>query len=139
MKRASAFFLFAALFVIVGLAQNRPKAGDQTATVIFYRLTEGSVWESKKTKIKIDGREVATLQKGTHHTVELPAGKHLFRMQQGHTEIELDCEAGKTYYIQAAQTVAGFFYNQTLTLVSAEQAEGQVKKTKPLEKKHTKP
>lgn len=50
----------------------------------------------------------------------------------------LNVEPGKKYFVRVSQTVAGFGFNQSLTLMPEDQAIYQMRDMKPLEDKNIK-
>jgi len=59
-------------------------------------------------------------------------------MRQKQSEILLTIESGRRYFVRVSQTVAGFGFNQSLTVIPEEQAVYQMRDMKALEDKNIK-
>src|SRR5688572_22620945 len=86
------------------------------ATVYFYRVEEANRLDSRKATVKMEGKEIFSMPEDTYIGLRLPPGKYGIRMRQKQSEMLLTLESGKRYFVRVSQTVAGFGFNQSLTL-----------------------
>jgi hypothetical protein len=110
----------------------------ESATVYFYRVEEVSKLGSRKVEVKLDGKPLLSMPEDNFIAFKLPPGKYGLRMRQKQSEILLNVEAGKTYFVRVSQVEAGFGFNQSITLMPNDQAAYQMRDMKPLESKNIK-
>lgn len=91
--------------VIVFLSISLSSYAQDKATIFFIRHTGSS---PSKFKVFIDNNVVCKLKQRHYSVHEVPPGKHTFMAQfagtspkEGakHEAVSIDCEAGKTYYL----------------------------------------
>jgi hypothetical protein len=109
------------------------KTADEFATVYFYRVKEVSGIDNKNTGINIDDKEIFKMPQNRFLGVKIKAGNHRIKMRQKQSEMLLEVEAGKTYFIRVSETVAGFGYNDSLNEIAAKQAIFQMRDLSVLE------
>jgi hypothetical protein len=104
-------------------------ADGNTAKVYVYRYKQ-FVGKALRPSIFCDEREAARVQNGRYVPLLLPAGKHSFRSTDKQSEIELELEAGRTYYIRL-DIATGFWKGHgRLSLLAPEQGKPEVNKTR---------
>jgi hypothetical protein len=113
---------------------------SEPATVYFYRVEEANKLDSRKVGVRFGDSEKKSLDfpEDNFVGVLLPPGKYGVRMSQKRSEILLNVEAGKRYFVRVSQTPEGFGHTQSLTIVPEEQARFQMRDMKPLEAKNVK-
>ncbi len=111
---------------------------QDTGLVYFYRVEEVNKLDSRKVEVKLEGKGLLSMPEDNFIAFRLPAGKYGLRMRQKQSELLLTVEPGQTHYVRVSQTVAGFGFNQSLTLMPPEQAAYQMRAMKPLEDKNIK-
>jgi hypothetical protein len=116
-------------------ADSTPKTFGE---VYFYRVEEVNKLDSRKVEVKIDGKALLLMPEDSYIGFKLVPGKYGLRMRQKQSEILLTVEGGKRVFIRVSQTVAGFLFNQSLTIMPEEQAIFQMRDMKPLEDKNIK-
>ncbi len=111
---------------------------DEMGSVFFYRVEEVNKLDSRKVAVKLEGKELLSIPEDNFIGFRLSAGKYGLRMRQKQSEMLLTVEAGKSYFVRVSQTVAGFGFNQSLSMMQEEQAVYQMRDMKPLEDKNIK-
>jgi len=111
---------------------------DEMGSVFFYRVEEVNKLDSRKVAVKLEGKELISMPEDNFIGFRLSPGNYGLRMRQKQSEILLKVEPGRRYFIRVSQTVAGFGFNQSLTLMPEEQAIYQMRDMKPLEDKNIK-
>ncbi len=114
------------------------QSAEGIGTVYFYRVEEVNKLDSRKVSVKIEGKELLSIPEDNFIGFRLSAGKYGLRMRQKQSEMLLNVEPGKKYFVRVSQTVAGFGFNQSLTLMPEDQAIYQMRDMKPLEDKNIK-
>ena len=108
-------------------------AGDQTATLIFYRY-KAFVGSALEPGVFCDDVEIAKMDNGRWFKALIAPGKHVIQSNDKQAGIELDLKAGEEYYIRV-DLVAGFWKGHgRVQLVPKEQGSFEVKKLKALGK-----
>lgn len=108
------------------------------ATVYFYRVEEVSKLDSRKVKVQLGGKHFIDMPEDNFIGVRLAPGKYELKMRQKQSEMLLQVEAGKTYYVRVSQVIAGFGFNQMIYMMQPEQAVFQMRDMKALEDKNIK-
>ena len=111
---------------------------DEMGSVFFYRVEEVNKLDSRKVAVKLEGKELLSIPEDNFIGFRLSAGKYGLRMRQKQSEILLTIESGRRYFVRVSQTVAGFGFNQSLTVIPEEQAVYQMRDMKALEDKNIK-
>jgi hypothetical protein len=138
MGRMILFFLVVSYVCVTIVAQTPTSSLSEIAIVYFYRVEEVNALDSRKAEVKFEGRELLQMPENNFVGFRFAPGKYGLRMRQKQSEILLSVEAGKRYFVRVSQTVAGFGFNQSLTLMPGEQAIYQMRDMKPLEDKNIK-
>lgn len=111
----------------------------QKATVYFYSLATTTTAGQIRKPVFLDDKEIADIRPEKYFIVLLDAGKHSFRLKnKKFGGIEMDFEAGKTYYIRIGWQ-EGFIVKPTgITKVEPESGAYDVKQLKPVDQKNIK-
>lgn len=138
MRRMILCFLLISSLIVPIVAQSPTSSPSEMAIVCFYRVEEVNALDSRKAGVKLEGKELLQMPENNFVGFRFAPGKYGLRMRQKQSEILLSLEAGKRYFVRVSQTVAGFGFNQSLTLMPEEQAIYQMRDMKPLEDKNIK-
>jgi hypothetical protein len=101
---------------------------ETTATVYVYRLKESGVY-NKARGVMLDGTEIFELRQNDFAGFKVAPGKHILRTRKDDSEIQIECVAGKSYFINLVIGYGGFNQTQVLNEVSETNALFQLKKT----------
>lgn len=112
---------------------NVKQENDGLATIYFYRVKEVSGIDNKNTGVNLNDREIFKMPQSRFIGIKLKAGNYKIKMRQKQSEILLEVEAGKTYFVRVSETVAGFGYNNSLMEMSEKLAVFQMRELPLLE------
>lgn len=82
-------------------------SAEEIATVYIYRPKSFMGFALHPT-VMLDGKDLINIGNGRLFVGRFPAGKRLFKMDDGKSGAELDLEAGKSYYLKV-EIVPGFW------------------------------
>ena len=89
-------------------------------------------WATLKPSVYADGKQLARIENGRFFVVKLDPGKHTIRSDDKAPAIDIDMEAGRTYYV-CIEIEEGLLRGYgSPSLVPADQAQNEVKQTSPL-------
>jgi len=88
--------------------------------------------DSRKIPVKIENEKLLMMPEKYFIGFRVPAGKYGVKMRQNRTEFLLSVVPGQTYFVRVSQVLAGIGFNQSLTVMPAEQAIYQMRDMKPL-------
>lgn len=129
------------LIILLTVFQNAVMTQTETenkAIVYLYRVEEANKLDSRKVKVKLNGKDILEMPEDNFIGLKLVPGKYELKMRQKQSETLLIVEAGKTYYVRVSQTIAGYGFNQAIYIMQPEQAVYQMRNMKPLEDKNLK-
>ena len=129
MKRVLLVTVLFSTLVMTGSFTNTPEKQAETATVYIYRVGQftaaGANWS-----VFADGEKICKLSNNKFIKQELKPGKHIYEAKVGgvgllkkETELELEMEAGKTYYI--ACNVKASFTRARMELIEVTKSTGE--------------
>jgi hypothetical protein len=117
-------------------AEAPSKPAEGVSTCYFYRprLYRGS---AVRIGIFVDGTMAVNLVNGRWTSIQLPAGHHVIKPKDDQSGIEIDMEAGQSYYVRSGWGEEGFFHaaHKNIMLMMKEQANYEIKQLKPLDDK----
>ena len=91
--------LFVMAILAIAFSAHNDVFAQQKAKLVVYR--DGGVYGSMANyKVKVDGKEVATLPNRGVYTVDLTPGSHTVSPAQEKRGVTINAEAGKTYVVQ---------------------------------------
>ena len=113
-----------------------PSRTEGMAKCVLYRhrLYRGS---AVRIGLYIDNVQAANLVNGRWVSLDVPAGHHTINPKDNQSGLEMDLEAGKTYYVLAFWGEEGMWHgaHKVVTLISPEQGAYEIKQLKPLDDK----
>ena len=113
------------------VGDRQTNALNSDGKVYFYRYKQFIGYQVKPS-VYCDERQLARMENGRFFITKVVPGKHTFRSNDKQSGLELDIQAGHTYYIRV-EIVDGFLKQYgRLVLMSNEQGAYEVNKLKPL-------
>ncbi|HEX7722919.1 MAG TPA: DUF2846 domain-containing protein [Pyrinomonadaceae bacterium] len=113
------------------LADRQTNALNSDGRVYFYRYKQ-FIGYRVKPSVYCDESQLARIENGRFFITKVAPGKHTFRSNDKQSGLELDIQAGHTYYIRV-EIVDGFLKQYgRLVLMSNEQGAYEISKLKPL-------
>jgi hypothetical protein len=111
-----------------------PPQGTAKCVLYRHRLARGS---AVRIGLFIDGVQAANIVNGRWVSLDVPAGHHTIKPKDDQSGLEMELEAGKTYYVLTWWGEEGMFHaaHKMVTLVAPEQGAYEVKQLKPLDEK----
>jgi hypothetical protein len=118
--------------VASAIAQTTSTDDSNKAVVYVYRLQGGSGPPPNSPSVYCDEQELARMQHGRYFSIRLDAGKHSCRSTDGQSVVELDVQAGQTYYIRGEVVPVRGKPRGAITRMPPEQGASEVRTLKPL-------
>lgn len=131
--------LVCALFAGTVYAQTQPAKTEKPAIVYFYSLATTTTLGRVKKPVFLDDREIAEIRPARYFIVLLDAGKHSFRLRnKKFGGIEMDFEAGKTYFLRMDWETDGKLTPKGISKVEPESGAYDIKQLRPVGKENIK-
>lgn len=135
-------FIISLIFVLANLAQaqtvTKPE-NEGKAIVYFYSLATIRTIGQVKKPVFLDDKEIAEIRPERYFIALLDPGKHSFRLKnKKFGGIEMDFEAGKTYYIRIGWTSDGILKPTGISLIPVESGAYDIKHLRPVDAKNIK-
>lgn len=135
-------FLRAFVFVLicggVSFAQTSDRSQNK-AVVYFYSLKTIKTLGQVKKPVFLDDVEIAEVRPERYFVVVLAPGKHNFRLRdRKFGGIEMDFEAGKTYYLKMGWQADSMLKPSGISRVEPESGAFDIKQLKPVDAKNIK-
>jgi hypothetical protein len=110
----------------VSLGQQNQQTQRSGAIVHFYR-SKSIVGAVLSPKLYMDGIHISNIKRNWKKTINIPAGMHIFTTKtEVTTEIRLQAEQGKEYYIRCGIGIGFFVGHFKFTLVDAQLARQEM-------------
>ncbi len=133
MRKTLSLLLAICFFIAPVFSQSNDTLPSETGIVYFYRVEEVNALDSRRVTVKVEGRDFLKMSESRFIGFRFTPGRYGLRMRQRQSEMLLTVEAGRRYFVRVSQTVAGFGFNQSLTLMPEEQAIYQMRDMRPLD------
>lgn len=134
----SSFILIFAFLLCSGVAKAQMPQPvpdpDATAIVYFYSLATTVTLGQVKKPVFLDDKEIAFIRPERYFIVVLDAGKHNFRLKnKKFGGIEMNFEAGKTYYIRINWESEGTLRPSGISKIAEESGAFDIKQLRPVD------
>lgn len=133
---------FASILPAYAQTESTDKTGDKLsgkAVVYFYSLKTIKTLGQVKKPIFLDDSEIADIRPERFFIVLLEPGKHNFRLKdKKFGGIEMEFEAGKTYYIKMGWQADAMLKPSGISLSPLESGAFDIKQLKPVDRKNIK-
>lgn len=137
MKFLFALFLFA--FPVLAFSQNAQTDLSKKAVVYFYAPSAVTTIVRVEKPVFLDDKEIADIRPERYFIVLLDPGKHSFRMKNKKLGgVEMNFEAGKTYYIKVSWATGNIVRPVGLSRVEPESGEYDIKQLDPVKESNIK-
>ncbi len=136
MKIIMLFFLILGSFATAVFAQNENKPETTgNAIVYFYSLAATTTLGRVKKPVFLDDMEIAEIRPERYFIVMVEPGKHTFRLKnKKFGGIEMEFEAGKTYYLRIGWSTGDVLKPTGLFKVEPESGGYDIKQLRPVDK-----
>jgi len=89
-------------------------------------------WATLKPSVYADGKQLARIENGRFFVVRLDPGKHTIRSDEKAPSVDINMDPGRTYYISIEIEEGLLKGYGSPSLVPTDQAQNEVKQTKPI-------
>ncbi|HEY0428033.1 MAG TPA: DUF2846 domain-containing protein [Pyrinomonadaceae bacterium] len=114
--------------------ETENKTNDK-AIVYFYSLATTTTLGQIRKPVFLDDKEIADIRPERFFIIMLESGKHNFRLKnKKFGGIEMNFEAGKTYYIKIGWEADATLKPSGVFLISAESGAFDIKQLRPIDK-----
>ncbi|MDY8136045.1 DUF2846 domain-containing protein [Aquimarina sp. 2201CG5-10] len=120
-------FLFSSISMLANQKIDPPTESEAKAIVCIYRPSN-FVGFGRVFNLKVNGEEIGKIKNGKKVILKLPLGKTIFKVR-GKT-VELELQAGKTYYLRSVLVRNMFLGKLDLVAVTEEFAKRELKSIK---------